>query len=467
MLSGACPARSNAPPALVTRVGVSRRSLVAAGAAGAGLLAACGRVQEGGPPASSAAPVTLLMVTDRSGTNLDAQRALFARITQERPHVSFEFSPNPPGQAARDRVKIMAQGGTPADFWETTRAAFGDMLLPGIVAPVSEYLKRDRIPFERMFVPDHVDHLTVQGKVYGWPIVISADALAYNKDLFDARGLPHPPTNTEDRSWTMEKFLDLAQKLTKGDGQQFGFGGTRSGYARFADGTNWGQPPWDGKAKGHLDSPLWQLAEQYWLDCLYKHHVQPTAEERKPIAPPSGPFFFNGKTGMDVVFGLPPPNVGFRWGLATVPSSSKGKNVSGRLGLHSLHMGQGQHKETVWQVFTWFRSKEHAGAYPMTWGSPVSPLLDGGSDIAQAEYQRRYGVDPKAFMLTSRSAKRSAWGLQSLVKFQDYDAEIVKLYNALFANTISVGEYAQQANPLLNRMIEESQKILPVTGSKV
>jgi hypothetical protein len=36
------------------------------------------------------------MVTDRGGTNLDAQKALFARFTQERPHVSFEFSPNPP-----------------------------------------------------------------------------------------------------------------------------------------------------------------------------------------------------------------------------------------------------------------------------------------------------------------------------------------------------------------------------------
>lgn len=38
---------------------------------------------------------------------------------------------------------------------------------------------------------------------------------------------------------------------------------------------------------------------------------------------------------------------------------------------------------------------------------------------------------------------------------------------ALFANTISVGEYAQQATPLLNQMIEESQEILPVTGSNV
>jgi ABC-type glycerol-3-phosphate transport system substrate-binding protein len=410
--------------------------------------------------------VTLLMLTDHAAGDLEAQQALFARFTAEQPGVGFELSPNPPGGVARERAKIMAQAGQPPDFWETTRAAFGDMLLAGIIAPISDYLARDKIPFEKLFVPDHVDHITVQGKVYGWPIVISADALAYNQDLFDARGLPAPQANTDDRTWTMERFLDLAQKLTRGDGQVFGFGGTRSGFDRLADGTNWGQPPWDGKARCLFDTPLWRQAEQFWVDCLYKWHVQPTAEERPAIAPPSGPFFFNGKTAMDVVFGAPPAGTGFHWGLATLPSSAAGKNVAGRLGLHSLHMGQGQHKDTVWQVFRWFRAKEHAGAYPMTWGSPVSPLLDGGSEVAQAEYQRRYGVDPKAFRLTALSARRSGWGLQSLVKFQDYDPQIVKLYDDLFANAISVDEYVRQATPVMNQMIEESQQVLPITGSK-
>lgn len=452
---------------------MTRRRSLRFGAAAAGLpllgaLSACGGVPAGEQPAAKiAAPVTLLMLTDHSGADLEAQKALFSRFTQEQPNVSFELSPNGPGQAARDRVKVMAQGGTPPDFWETTRAAFGDMLLLGVIAPISDYLRRDKIPFEKMFLPDHVDHITVDGKIYGWPIVISADALAYNKELFDARGLPYPPVNTEDKTWTMEKFLDLAQKLTRNDGQVFGFGGARSGFDRLTDGTNWGQPPWDGQSKSMFDSALWQQAEQFWVDCIYKWHVQPTPEERPQLAPPSGPFFFNAKTAMDIVFGTPPANVGFKWGLATVPYSGKGKNISGRLGLHSLHMAQGgTHKDAVWQVFRWFRSKEHAGVFPMTWGSPVSPLLDGGSDVAQAEYQRRNGVDPKAFQLTSLSAKRSGWGLQSMVKFQDYDPQIVKLYGDMFAQRISVGEYGKQATPIVNQMIAESQQILRITGSK-
>jgi hypothetical protein len=37
----------------------------------------------------------------------------------------------------------------------------------------------------------------------------------------------------------------------------------------------------------------------------------------------------------------------------------------------------------------------------------------------------------------------------------------------MFANKISVAEYAKQATPIMDRMIKESQAILPISGSKV
>ena len=67
---------------------------------------------------------------------------------------------------------------------------------------------------------------------------------------------------------------------------------------------------------------------------------------------------------------------------------------------------------------------------------------------------------------TALAAKRSGWGLQSLAKFQDYDPQITALYDDMFAQRIGVNEYGKQANQLLNQMIEESLKILKITGSK-
>ena len=50
-------------------------------------------------------------------------------------------------------------------------------------------------------------------------MTISADAMAYNLDLFEAAGVKAPPQDPDDRSWTMEAFLDYARKLTKGTQQ--------------------------------------------------------------------------------------------------------------------------------------------------------------------------------------------------------------------------------------------------------
>lgn len=40
----------------------------------------------------------------------------------------------------------------------------------------------------------------------------------YNKDMFDEAGIDYP-----DGSWTWDEFYDIAEKLTKEDGSQYGF----------------------------------------------------------------------------------------------------------------------------------------------------------------------------------------------------------------------------------------------------
>ncbi|HEY7293844.1 MAG TPA: hypothetical protein VH916_02340, partial [Dehalococcoidia bacterium] len=136
-----------------------RASLGFAAAMSGAILAACGGGQGGSsgsqPDGKVASPVTLTMLSDHGGPDLDAQKAIFARFSKEQqPNVSFELSPNGPNQTARDRAKIMAQGGTPPDFWESTRAAYADLYVLGIIQPITDYVKRDKIAFEKMFVPD-------------------------------------------------------------------------------------------------------------------------------------------------------------------------------------------------------------------------------------------------------------------------------------------------------------------------
>jgi|ASRN01.1.fsa_nt_gi multiple sugar transport system substrate-binding protein len=56
-------------------------------------------------------------------------------------------------------------------------------------------------------------------KQYAIPKDIDTIALWYNKTMFDEAGLDYP-----DESWTWDTFRDAAEKLTKDDGSQYGFG---------------------------------------------------------------------------------------------------------------------------------------------------------------------------------------------------------------------------------------------------
>ena len=51
------------------------------------------------------------------------------------------------------------------------------------------------------------------GKVYGMPVRTDQYVLFYNKDIFDAAGVPYPD---DDMTWT--EFEDLALQLTSGEG---------------------------------------------------------------------------------------------------------------------------------------------------------------------------------------------------------------------------------------------------------
>lgn len=80
------------------------------------------------------------------------------------------------------------------------------------------------------YFPELFQTLTAdtKGKLFAFPTSWGADALAYNKDLFDKAGLQYP-----NESWTWDDFLKAAQKLTiQQNGRTIQFGA-----ASMSDGT--------------------------------------------------------------------------------------------------------------------------------------------------------------------------------------------------------------------------------------
>ncbi len=92
------------------------------------------------------------------------------------------------------------------------------------VADLTSFADADKLNYDDYYATAF-DEWKVDGKLYAIPAGIYNMAIYYNKDMFDAAGIPHLTTDWEDASWTLASFRDIAKKLTKGEGptKQYGF----------------------------------------------------------------------------------------------------------------------------------------------------------------------------------------------------------------------------------------------------
>jgi multiple sugar transport system substrate-binding protein len=294
-------------------------------------------------------------------------------------------------------------------------------------------------------------------KLWGMPISISTDAVGINLDLFAAAGLQPPSQNPDDRSWSMERFLEFAQKLTRGT-EQFGFGGGYTGGPNWMIGpTYFGYGPIDrASRKVTINTPGSRQAYQYWVDLAQRHHVQPIGNEADQLrSTPNQNLFLTGKVAMQGVFNLA-TRPAFRWAVVPLPytpSPAEPKNVAGRNSTHGLYIdSDSKNKEQVWEVFRYWMKPENAGPYVQTNGHVVSPLLKGGSDLALQQFQADMGTDGRAFLLQAQRARAVGWGYFLLKDWDKARAEIDTLWNQAAAGRLAVGEFTLRAQELTERL---------------
>jgi ABC-type glycerol-3-phosphate transport system substrate-binding protein len=437
-----------------------RRALGRAGLAGAGVLAAACTPRAAEAPAAGvlAAPAQLVYLSPAaSGGRLDQEAALFADFNRSRSKgdVVVQAAAGPGGwDKLREKFIVSAAAGQPIAIVQNGWGGWLDLADGGSIADLTPYVKRDRLDL-KLFLPATIHEYSDGARLFALPVTMSVDALAFNLDLFDQYGLKYPPVDPEDKTWTLDRFLEAAQKLSLLP-EHVGFGGGIGGgnFGGMTEPTFFGQGPWDDdKKKSLLNTPVARKAMQWWLDLAVKHHVQPTKDEAAALrGTASGNIFLSGKVGMEIFSSLV-DRLSFRWGLATLPYSGPPgtKNIAGRFYCHGLHMGQVKEKDAVWEVFKWLSRPENGGRFVVTAGHAVSPLVKGGSDIAQKAYLERSGVDARAYVLMAYNQEHpEGWGMWRYATANDVLNEIQRLYLDMRGGAMSVDEYADRAATLVN-----------------
>jgi len=277
------------------------------GAAGAGIglaggaLAACQPPAAGTPPGEPppvARPVTIELATDWTTPTrkpvIELMRDGFVAAT---PNVTVNLQLAPDsgssGETYSQRIIAQVAAGTPPDvianWWFYQHSgALADLTRD---APLAGYKKAE--------VVYHPQFQEVEGKLLMLSMNSTVGGWIYNRSLFDEAGLKDP-----DDAWTLDDVLGAAQKLTKREKGQWGL------ELKFGPEFGWLDPLWAGGAgsTGQASAVMFEdrpprsrLAEaggpaafEWYLDCVHKHRVAPTAEETAA----QGVAFAKGNVGL-------------------------------------------------------------------------------------------------------------------------------------------------------------------------
>lgn len=186
--------------------------------------------------------------------------------------------------AKHPNVTIETQVTPWTEYWTKLEAAAMGGELPDVMwmhanqitkyAEAGALLDLNDLNYDYSPYPEGVTSLYVMNDVhYAIPKDYDTIALAYNKEIFDAAGVPYP-----DDTWDWAKLREVAIKLTNKDKGIYGFGVAntdQSGYHNFIY-QNGGFVIKDGVAG--YDQAATQEAIQFYADLYLKDGVSPSPE---------------------------------------------------------------------------------------------------------------------------------------------------------------------------------------------
>ncbi|HLH72603.1 MAG TPA: extracellular solute-binding protein [Chloroflexota bacterium] len=208
------------------------------------------------------------------------------------------------------------------------------------------------------YPPKALQQLQFEGKQYAFPQDFPTRGMFFDRTLFKQAGLTEPPGNYTDESWTWDRYLEAATKLTKssnGRTSQFGYS---TGYTMrqwtpwiYTNGGEWLNE--DLTKCTITDAPCVE-ALQFLQDLTYKYKVATRPgdlQEQNGLS-----MFSTGRLGMIEAI---PGNIdtveqqikGFDWDCTHFPKGKGNYACTGGGSCYAMY-AKTPHPEATWQFFT-------------------------------------------------------------------------------------------------------------------
>ena len=282
-----------------------------------------------------------------------AYQDLVAAFKEANPDVKVELRYVPDDGEYRRRLAADLSANVPADIILLNYRRIADFAANGALEPLDSYLANsETLSLDNLFDPA-VKAFQFADQQWCIPQNISSLVVYYNKNLFDAAGIPYPTND-----WTWDDFLNAGLTLTadtNGDGvtDQYGAGIDPILYRLAPFIWQLGGELVDDPANPTqlvLDSPTALAAMQWFVDLQVKHHIVPDAAAEASESDESR--FLNGTLGMffDSRRGTPTMRTisDFDWDVAPLPNGSTPASI-----LHSdgyCMTADSKDKEAAWRL---------------------------------------------------------------------------------------------------------------------
>ncbi|WP_334077099.1 sugar ABC transporter substrate-binding protein [Paenibacillus sanfengchensis] len=236
---------------------------------------------------------------------------LIPEFEKQHPNIKVKVEKAPYEQFDSKLQTLIAGGNSPDVTSHYGYGGFAEYYNKDMLLDLTDLMKEDGFDPATYSIPKELMEIyKVKGQTYGIPVNIYVTLMMYNKDMFDAANLPYPPSDYEDKSWTFDKMVEDAKKMTVHSDDiaktQYGLDFAWSerdmkplyfGAEPYSEDTwtNGGVP-----SETHFDSPEVIAAYNKLFDLIFKEKVSPTSEWSKSVAGQNGDPFVAGKIGMTV-----------------------------------------------------------------------------------------------------------------------------------------------------------------------
>lgn len=341
------------------------------------IIMACSLLSGCGSTASSSATTSgevkeISVMTSNSPDKIYFEK-LGADFSKLHPNIKIKMIQVPQDQFDSKLQTMIASKTEPDITTHVNAMGFEDFYAKGLLTDLTPYIKKYGYDPAKYGINDNVMKMSVKdGKTYGIPLNTFVSVLIYNKDLFDKANVPYPTTDYEDSSWTYDKMIEVAKKLTVSSNDptkaQYGLVWTWSGNGQMQDPSYFGDKLFPDEVmktgyttSNNFNTPKIAKDFQTLADQTFKDKVSPPPAFLQGLAAGSDPFL-SGKIAMTVegAWALSGTNdVPFKVGVAAIPL---GLNPKARDVLYTdpyVVFKNSKHPEEAYQFIQFLAEKEN------------------------------------------------------------------------------------------------------------